>query len=47
MGLRSAILGDTDNSLQFTCDRFQKLCCQVLVHMEQEQYAFSYIQAHT
>lgn len=46
MGLRSAILGDADNSLQFTCERFQKLCSQVLLQMEQEKYLFSYIQAH-
>ena len=47
MGLRSAVLGETGNCLQFTCDRFQKLCSQFLVRMEQEQYVFSYILAHT
>ena len=47
MGLRSAILGDADNSSNFTCERFQRLCSQVLLQMEQEEYVFSYIQAHT
>lgn len=47
MGLCSAIWGDADNSVKFTCERFQKLCIEVLVQMEQEEYVFSYIQAHT
>ena len=46
IGLRSAILGDTVGS-NFTAERFQKLCSQLLMQMEQEAYVFSYIQAHT
>lgn len=45
MGLRSAILGETVNT--WTCERFQKQCSKLLMQMEQEEYSFSYIQAHT
>lgn len=47
IGLRSAILGDTVNGFNFTSERFQKLCSQLLVQMEQEEYIYSYIQVHT